>query len=882
MLASKKPNIILWNAQSITSKLKQSLLEYFAHKHKIDIILIVETYLKPQHALKLNNFIVYRNDRLTHAHGGVAIAIRDSLQHKIVSPTQTNIIENIAIEMLIDNTPTRIVAAYCPKQSVHFENDIRLLTSIPTHFMIFGDFNAKHSSWNCTKTNKAGNQLYALQQTNNFLIYHSPEHTHHPHSGQTASTIDILLSNVDFRFELSTIAGHLASDHDPVLCAIEHETQHLVKKQFDYPKADWNKYRRIIESRTQSLISPTSNTEIDQSINDFSRLILEAQAESIPLKKNIVRPNISSHTKQLIHSKNALKRRWQRTHIEPEKSRLKSELNRLQKQINNTVKADQSKYWDNKLKCITKGSKKLWNLSKQYRGKFDSSIDKIKIPGSHSISDADKANCLANIFEESHKITAHFVHEDDRVVTNTMRTFNCFASLHCHAPVIEVEEVNMLIKSLKSFKSAGPDTIQNILLKNLPQNAIVWLTNVLNKCIKSSYWPINFKTAKVMPILKSGKAPSDPRSYRPISLLNSIGKILEKIVYKRLIKFVEEKNLLPNQQFGFRRGHSTIHQATRIKQFIRNNQFQGKSTGVVLLDIEKAFDSIWHDGLIYKLIKMKIPTYLMRLINAFIRNRHFAVHINNSASNNINIPAGLAQGTCISPLLYSLYVADMPSDDKVNTALYADDTAIYTAAKQSNTIVNRLNNSLAELQKYFIKWKIKSNITKTQAIIFPFNNQRRRTPTVPLKNGQEIIELSKSIKYLGITFDSKLTFGQHITNAIDKANKCFKALFPMLAPKSHLSINNKTLIYNAVIRPIMTYGSPVWSTAANVHIKKFTVMQNKILKLIFNLHQRTPTNFMEILTGICHINDFIEYSDLSFIENCHRSDFELIREIDLL
>lgn len=108
---------------------------------------------------------------------------------------------------------------------------------------------------------------------------------------------------------------------------------------------------------------------------------------------------------------------------------------------------------------------------------------------------------------------------------------------------------------------------------------------------------------------------------------------------------------------------------------------------MILLDIEKVFNSIWHDGLIYKLIQMKLPTYLVRMINAFIRNRKFAVHVNNSVSNYINLPAGLAQGTCISPILYALFVADMPIADQTDIALYADDTAIYTSAKQSKTII---------------------------------------------------------------------------------------------------------------------------------------------------------------------------------------------------
>lgn len=147
----------------------------------------------------------------------------------------------------------------------------------------------------------------------------------------------------------------------------------------------------------------------------------------------------------------------------------------------------------------------------------------------------------------------------------------------------------------------------------------------MNKCIKLSYWPQSFKIAKVIPILKSSKAPSEAQSYRPISLLNSMGKILERVIYSRIIEFVEEKNLLPSVQFGFRRGHSTTHQAMRIKKFIMKNKRLKKSVGLLLLDIEKAFDSVWHDGLIHKLIQMKFPAYLIKMIDAFIRNRKFIV-----------------------------------------------------------------------------------------------------------------------------------------------------------------------------------------------------------------------------------------------------------------
>lgn len=141
-----------------------------------------------------------------------------------------------------------------------------------------------------------------------------------------------------------------------------------------------------------------------------------------------------------------------------------------------------------------------------------------------------------------------------------------FSCLHSPPPQIEFAELQHIICSLKPFKAPGLDDIQNVLLKNLPSTAIDWLTQTFNKCFSLSYWPK--------------------------SLQNAIGKLLEKLVYIRLINIIEEKNLLPRFQFGFRKGHSTIHQAARIKQFIQQNKNAKKSTGLVLLEIEKAFDSI--------------------------------------------------------------------------------------------------------------------------------------------------------------------------------------------------------------------------------------------------------------------------------------------------
>lgn len=882
MPAHKQLKIVFWNAQSINNIAKKLLLELFLESDKIDVLLLAETFLKTNNTFQIKNFTIYRNDRLHRGHGGVAIAIRSSIRHKLFSPLNTRHIETLSIEVETNNNPLIITVAYNPRASIHFKNDLQKMTSSNCQYMIFGDFNAHHPSWNCKNTNTSGKTLFDLQQNGQFLVYNTVDHTHYPHSGQTPSTIDLLLTNSSIRFNLVTHHDLFLSDHAPIICTTNSNVYHTQQKIFNYAKANWKQYRRIITEKITELPTPNTATDIDIAFEKFAALIQSTKISCVPVKSSKIYSPISDNTKHIIKIKNAVKRRWQRCTVGYEKQHLKGELNKLQKLIDLNIRREFNASISKQISSFSRGSRSMWQLTKRMRGKSDNNATKIKIEGRPTIDDNDRANFVAKIFEKSHLITKSYKHDIDTEVKNTVNSFNLFSFFNCKPPQINCNEVQQIIRSLKPFKAPGVDSIQNVLLKNLPIAAISWLTTAFNKCFGLSYWPLNFKIAKVIPILKAGKSPMDATGYRPISLLNATGKLLEKLVQTRLIGYIEERGLLPNFQFGFRRGHSTVHQAAKIKQFIQQNKRGKNSTGLVLLDIEKAFDSIWHDGMIYKLIKLKIPTYLIRLINSFIRNRQFSVHINQGVSQSINIPAGLAQGTCISPILYALFIADIPQDNDVKIALYADDTALYTAAKTSNTIVRRLNLSLQTLQLYFRKWKIKINNNKTQAIIFPFDNKRRRTPTINVMCSQNTVNFANSVCYLGLTFDKKLTFKEHVSNATIKATKCFRAMYPLLAPNSHLSTENKRLIFTSIIRPIFTYGSPIWSSTAACHLQNIQILQNKIIKTIYKLPRRTATIHLKRISGVPPIKEFIQTANSSFIENCRVSIYNAIREIDCI
>lgn len=269
----------------------------------------------------------------------------------------------------------------------------------------------------------------------------------------------------------------------------------------------------------------------------------------------------------------------------------------------------------------------------------------------------------------------------------------------------------------------------------------------------------------------------------------------------------------------------------------------------------------------------------MKFIQNFCSNRQFAVHVNAQQSELRCIPAGLPQGSTLSPTLYNIFVSDIPCLRQMNAAYYADDTAIYTSANRTKTICNRLQRALVSVNKYFSKWKISVNPDKTQAIIFPFNNQRKRTITTPIKLNNTAITFSNPIKYLGVTFDAKLNFGAHIKNICAKASRCISSIYPLIGYKSKLNLGNKLLLFKTIVRPLLIYASPIWSSAANCHIKKLQIQQNRCLKIIRNLPRRFSTNKLHLLPNIPLFREYMTRMNDNFRINCINSPIEIIREL---
>lgn len=888
MLDRKDLIVASWNAQSILPKVTE--FTNFLMLHNIAICLISETWLKVEDCCSVQNYILYRKDRPTvnvkrNNGGGVAIAIRNDIPHKQLSGLPLDIIESIGIEV----SGIHIYSVYFPGSRLSpqklqlFKQDIVKLSSIRNKFLLGGDLNSKHRLWNCVKGNTAGKILFQEMQKRNFMIHFTDTPTYYPPQANrtTPSTIDVLLSNgLIVIKDLKTI-NELTSDHLPVFFQVElsNELRPTPPMRKRYNEADWAKYKSCLNDSI-NLLSFTSQlnsvVDIDTSIDTLVKSIKKAEDISIPVTKKANRfPPISSLISSLIAIRNYKRRQWQRN----KQPAIKTEVNSLSRQIKSEIKSLNNEIWYAKLSQMNNQPSQIWKVAKSLKNSI-SKIPPLKTSTTLLLTDAEKANEIASTFCAAHSTTFHELSDasTESAVTMSNKSISYFQPTISESILPTPREISRLIRGLKNKKSPGDDSINNILLKQLPKKAIIWIMHIFRACFKLSYFPTVWRRAKVIPIPKPKKDSTLACNYRPISLLNSLSKILEKLILRRLNEHISAHNIFSNEQFGFRAGHSTNHQLLRVYKYIKTSLQNKHSTGFITFDIEKAFDSVWHKGLLHKMFLLKFPLYLTKLIQSFLMNRSFYVSINNHASNTFRILAGVPQGSVLSPTLYNIYTSDLNVTHS-EKAFFADDSCLYVSAKSPHKVVKKLNAAGKELSDFAIKWKIKINDSKTNAAFFTKRTAQKWLPSEEITIRNSRIAWSNSIKYLGVTLDKTLTFKTQTDLIADKALKLLGMLYPLLSRKSRLNTANKILIYRAIIQSVLLGACPVWGNCANLHINKLQVIQNKCLKIVTNLPKHHSTYDLHRRAALFQISQQISKINLNFRSKLLRSDNPLIRNL---
>ena len=327
-----------------------------------------------------------------------------------------------------------------------------------------------------------------------------------------------------------------------------------------------------------------------------------------------------------------------------------------------------------------------------------------------------------------------------------------------------------------------------------------------------------------------------------------------------------------DEQFEFRPRHSTSLQLARLIERITRNFGEKRLTGAVFLDVAKALATVWIDGLLYKLTLQNFPSHTYHTISSYLRGRTSKASFQMATSSHCGMRAGVPQGGLISPVLFSLYINDMPSPlHHVELALYADNTAIIATSCKPTLLVSYLQSYLNDLQRWLSEWRIVINVSESTAIIF--------TRAQPVTLFGEPIQWVDTTRYLGIILDTRLTWSPHIIQVRKRTAQRMGMLGSLLDRKSDLSVRNGVLLYKQLIRPMMDYACPAWRSADRTHVRRLQVLQSKCLRLATGAPWYVSNRQIHEDLGVPLFADHIRALTVSFDSKLADVEKPLVRQL---
>ena len=439
------------------------------------------------------------------------------------------------------------------------------------------------------------------------------------------------------------------------------------------------------------------------------------------------------------------------------------------------------------------------------------------------------------------------------VYKSGIKSIFCFAYMVCHPSIlpdpIPPEEVRRVIKNSREG-AGGPDAIRYGHLKELSEDEVVELTEEMNESIQTGVIPEDWLHSFLAPIPKPGKDHSVLKGYRVITMQNVCGKILEKIVARRLSRELEDKKLLPNGLGSYRPGRDTTINAAVVAYDVYEGFQNKKETVIAAIDLEDAYNRVDYMQLVQKMMQLDLDPFLVRWVAGAMLTRKVAMKCGTWASDPKEIAPGLPQGSPLSPVLFNIYTAELSRHSEAQsgrTLTFADDVNAYEQGNDRIHMAKELQNRLHKIEEWCEENNAITNPEKAQVLWCSLDNRIVNDPTPPITMDHEIIERETELKYLGITFDRSLSFGKHVENTVCRARKGIGALKVManaMMPQKFLFI-----MMRLVVLSVMDYGLGLL-TLSKTQIEKLERVQNEAMRTVLGCTRDTPIACLRHILGL--------------------------------
>ena len=853
---NKGLNIMNLNIRHLKPKLDDIKI-LLQPSNKIDILGLCETFLHddiPDSILGVDGYTFERRDRKTcttvndkHKGGGVLIYIAEHLDYQRKQNLESDSMESIWIEINLKHTkPILINSVYRPPSASRqwlqvFSDNLENITTAENEIYVMGDINVDLS--NQETANKSLRHILELHDLTQMVKAPTRITSH------SKTLIDHIYASHPHHVYNVSVPIIALSDHYPV-CFTRKAGYNIKRNMHSYityrcfKHFDNNSFCTDFINKIDEI--EFSQTDTNFNFDKWHKIFIETLNKHAKMKTKRVKRKSQpdwytdeireAQNKRDYHHKKrnwTLYKKWRnqtKTLIRKHKKNLFSESiaqnkdgSYLWKHINDinnqkkrntlpsTLKVDQNTPIESKNEIADTLNSFFINIS-----------DKLKQdscrPSTDTISETGCCDRLIDMVE-------------NKVPSNTQ--FNI--------PLININELKEIISKLDPCKATGIEGVSPRVLKNAAGAIIPSLLQIINISIHTGQFPDILKYAKVFPIHKGGDE-SNPSNYRPISVLPLISKIIEKHVAKHLFRYLNKYNLLHTSQSGFRKGHSCQTALVKLVDNWLNHIDKGDIVGAIFFDLKKAFDVVDHNILLNKLAAYKINISSLNWFTSYLSSRKQCIVSENIHSKTENVTSGVPQGSVLGPILFILFINDLPLFiENANTDMFADDTTVHTANKHLNNLKLDLQESAYSFDKWCKLNNMFINTNKTSTMILGSKYKTNTSDAIQISIENDTLALTEHQKLLGVHLDQNLTYDIEVDEICKSVSKKI-TLLKLLS--KYVDQNSLKTYYQSYILPSFDYGCMVWGKTKSSNIDRLIKLQKRAARIILKADIMTSSKHM--------------------------------------
>lgn len=826
-LPSDKLNLCHINIQSLCARqmTKFNELKLCVVDSKIDILCLTETWLTDNindNVIAIDGYKLIRNDRKYSRGGGICVYFRNDIVCSVVSQSEltvamddSNTTEYLFLEVVYKQNKFLLGTFYNPPRRGCSEMLFEKLSTLALFYrntVVVGDFNT-----DLIKNDTRSNNLKNAIESSGFECINS-EPTHF--CSGASSLIDLMITNnPDFLYNFNQVSGPGFSKHDIIFASInisKSGQENEVRTYRDYFNVDNISLSAAVSSIDWNMLY--SMTDPDMAVNFFNNRLLELYESFIPLrickpKKN---PWFNNDILRSMIERDVAYSLWKRTKDSVDHFQYK----RLRNRVTHLINLAKSNYMSRNMTAST-SNRDLWTRLKQ--------LD--------VVNNTDKTVQFSNTPDEINEyFGSNFTSNDAHLPLMPP------AESGFNFSYVNQNDVILAISSINS-NAIGLDGLPIRFIKHILPLIISEVCFIFNLIISAAKYPAAWKSAKIIPIKKSARG-TNLNNLRPISILSALSKAFGKILKNQIQSFLNSNNLLSNFQSGFRSGHSTTTAILKVHDDIHEVIDKKGVAFLLFIDFSKAFDRVSHVKLLNKLYsQFFFSRASVKLLQTYLTGRNQVVSVNGTYSQSISILSGIPQGSVLGPLLFTMFINDLPTILKsCKIHMFADDVQLYLSASNLDvpTMARLINKDLERLYQWTLLNFLPINANKTKAMFISRSRIDYALPQLIL--GQDVIEYVQSASVLGFIIQNDLEWDKHVSA---QCTKIYNGLRQLRLTANMLNSETKIQLFKSLLLPHFMYGAVLLLNASARALDRLRVALNSCVRYVFNLSRYSRVTHLQ-------------------------------------